>query len=111
LYKVGYQILNADGTPVHGFEQPRINLEFNQLPPDDDAVKIPYAQGSGETVHGSAATRFLYVVTNTVRDGHAKAGAWNTSELPRGDYLIRIYAADYAGNLATAGRDFPITLE
>jgi sugar lactone lactonase YvrE len=111
LYKVGYQILHPDGTPVPGYEQALFNLEFNQLPPDRDAVKIAYAEGSGETVHGSAATRFLYVVTNTMRNGHAERGSWRAGQLPRGDYLIRISAVDYAGNMATAGRDLPITLE
>jgi sugar lactone lactonase YvrE/murein DD-endopeptidase MepM/ murein hydrolase activator NlpD len=111
LYKLGFQILLANGTPIAGFEQPQINLEFNQLPPDRDAVKIAYAMGSGETVHGSESTRFLYVATNLVKDGHAKTGVWHADELPSGAYLIRILAADFAGNLATTGRDLPITLE
>ena len=111
LYKVGYQILHANGDPLPGFEQPLCNLEFNRLPPDGDTVKIAYAEGSGETVHGNATTRFLYVVTNTVRDGHAKSDSWRPAALPRGDYLIRIFAADFAGNVATAGRDLAVTLE
>jgi len=111
LYKVGYQILHANGEPLPGFEQPLCNLEFNRLPPDRDSVKLAYAEGSGETVHGSAATRFLYLVTNTVRDGRAKRGSWRPAALPRGDYLIRIFAADFAGNVATAGRDLAVTLE
>ncbi len=111
LYKLGYQILHADGKPVAGDEQPHINLEFNRLPPDQEAVKIAYADSSGITVHGNATTKFLYVVTNTVRDGHAKAGSWRAADLPRGDYLIRIFAADYAGNEAVGGRDLAITIE
>ena len=111
LYKVGYQILHADGSPVSGFEQPLINLEFNRLPQDRDAVKIAYADSSGITAYGSAATRFLYVVTNTVRDGQAKTGAWQTANLPAGDYIVRIFAADFAGNQAKSGRDLPVTLE
>ncbi len=110
LYKLGYQILSASGEPVAGFEQPLATLEFNRLPPDQEAVKIAYAEGSGETVHGSAATRFLYAVTNVVRDGRAETGSWHAAALPRGDYVIRILAADYAGNVATAGRDLPVRL-
>ena len=34
LYKLGYQVLNADGTPAPGFNEPRINLLFNLLPGD-----------------------------------------------------------------------------
>ncbi|MDQ1923886.1 SMP-30/gluconolactonase/LRE family protein [Massilia pseudoviolaceinigra] len=111
LYKVGYQVLQADGTPVAGFDKPLINIEFNKLPPDPESVKLAYADNSGITVYGSATTRFLYVVTNTVRDGVAKTGGWDPAALAPGDYLIRIFAADYVGNEALNGRDLPITVE
>lgn len=111
LYRLGYQLLNPDGSPAPGFAEPRINIDFERLPPEQDAVKIAYADASGITVYGSAATRFLYVVTNSVRDGHATAGFWRTSELPHGDYILRIHASDYAGNHATTGRDLPVTIE
>jgi hypothetical protein len=107
LYKLGYQILRPDGSPV---EEPRITLLFNRLPPDDEATKIAYAEESGITVYGSAKTRFLYEVTNTVRDGHATRGMWDTSQLPKGDYVLRIIAADYSGNEAQKGRDLSITI-
>jgi sugar lactone lactonase YvrE len=110
LYKVGYQVLRADGTPVPGYEQPQMNIEFNRLPPDTESVKVAYAGNSGITVHGSAVTRFLYVVTNSVRDGHATEGFWMPGQLAAGDYIIRITAADYAGNLAEGGRDLPVTI-
>jgi sugar lactone lactonase YvrE len=110
LYKVGYQVLRADGTPLPGYEQPQMNIEFNRLPPDTESVKVAYAGNSGITVHGSAVTRFLYVVTNSVRDGHAIEGAWMPGQLAAGDYIIRITAADYAGNQADGGRDLPITI-
>jgi hypothetical protein len=111
LYKVGYQILAADGAPLPGYEQPLVNIEFNRLPPDRESVQVAYAKDSGITVYGSATTRFLYVVTNVVRDGAASTGSWNPARLAPGDYLVRIYAADFAGNVALAGRDLPITLE
>lgn len=111
LYKVGYQLLGADGAPLPGFEEPLVNIEFNRLPPDDESVKVAYADGSGITVYGSKATRFLYQVTNMVRDGVARPGSWNPATLAPGDYTIRILAADYAGNVAQAGRDLAITVE
>jgi sugar lactone lactonase YvrE len=111
LYKLGYQLLAPDGNPAPGFDQPRINIEFNRLPPDPDAPKIAYADASGITVYGSKETRFLYEVTNTVRDGVARRGAWDTSALPPGDYTLRIIAADFSGNEATSNRDVPITIE
>ncbi len=109
LYRLGYQILKSDGTPATKFEQPHINLVFNRLPAEDDAAKIAYAELSGITVYGSATTRFLYNVTNTVKDGRAEAGAWDTSELPAGDYTLRITAADYSGNEASDNRDVMLT--
>ncbi|WP_426211833.1 NHL repeat-containing protein [Massilia sp. TWP1-3-3] len=111
LYKAGYQILHADGTPLPGYEQPLVNIEFNRLPPDRESVQVAYAKESGITVYGSATTRFLYVLTNVVRDGAARTGSWNPASLAPGDYLVRVYAADFAGNVALAGRDLPITVE
>jgi hypothetical protein len=105
LYRLGYQILKPDGTPAPGFEQPRITIEFNRLPPNDDAVKIAYADSSGITVYGSKSTKFLYNVTNTVRDGQTSTGFWNASDLASGDYILRIIAADYSDNEAVENRD------
>lgn len=110
LYKLGYQVLKADGTPAPGFEQPRINLLFNRLPDDREATKVAYADESGITVYGSKTTRFLYEVTNTVRDGQFARGVWDTSQLPKGDYVLRILAADFSGNEAQEGRDLLIRL-
>jgi sugar lactone lactonase YvrE len=105
LYKLGFQVLKTDGSPAPGFNEPRINILFNRLPGDRAATKVAYAGESGITVYGSKTTRFLYEVTNTVRDGQAAPGVWDTSHLPQGDYVLRIIAADYSGNEATAGRD------
>jgi len=78
-------------------------IEFNTLP-DDGRIKIAYLDGSGETVHGNN-------VTNQVRDGVARTGDWNPAELPHGDYVVRIYAADFAGNVALSGRDPAIEID
>jgi hypothetical protein len=110
LYALGYQILDAAGRPLPGHEAPRMNIEFNRMPPDPDAVMVAYAADSGITVHGSAVTRFQYVVTNRVRDGVVETGSWQPSELPAGEYLIRITALDYSGNAANARRDLKIVL-
>jgi sugar lactone lactonase YvrE len=110
LYKAGYQVLKTDGTPAPGFNEPRINLVFDRLPADRAATKIAYADESGITVYGSKTTRFLYEVTNTVRDGRAERGVWDTSQLPKGDYVLRIIAGDYSGNEAQQGRDVLVTV-
>ncbi|HLM58987.1 MAG TPA: SMP-30/gluconolactonase/LRE family protein [Pyrinomonadaceae bacterium] len=110
LYRLGYQLLLPSGEPAPGFERPRVTLEFNRLPPSMEATKVAYADESGITVYGSQRTRFLYEVTNTLRDGRAERGTWDTSELPPGDYTLRVLAADYSGNEATKNTDLPITI-
>ena len=110
LYRLGYQLLLPDGGPAPGFDGPRVTIEFNRLPPDREAPKIAYADESGITVYGSKQTRFLYEVTNTVRDGRAERGAWDTAELPPGDYTLRIHASDFSGNEAADNRDLPVTV-
>ena len=111
LYKLGYQLLKADGSPAPGFERPRITIEFDRMPPEREAVKIAYADESGITVYGSQRTRFLYEATNIVRHGHAARSTWNASDLPAGDYTLRIHASDFSGNEAITGRDVEIRIE
>ena len=96
LFKIGYQLLHADGTPVKGFEQPLMNIEFSRLL-DDSSVTRVYAPGSGVSAYGTP-TRFRYIATNLVRDGEASEGLLRTSILASGDYIIRIIAEDFAGN-------------
>ncbi|ALN59758.1 NHL repeat protein [Lysobacter enzymogenes] len=110
LYAVGYQWLDAQGKPLPGYETPRMNIEFDRLPPDD-ATQTIYAPGSGITVHGSAVTRFRYVLSNTVRGGRVSEGLWLPSEFAAGDYTLRVVARDYSGNEAVGRRDLAIRLQ
>ena len=111
LYKLGYQLLHADGSPIAGFETPRITQVYDRLPREREAVKLLYAENSGITVYGSKATVFAYAVNNTLQDGVALPGTWKVDGLEPGDYVLRIYAADFAGQVALEGRDLPITVE
>jgi hypothetical protein len=106
-YALGYQVLRADGSTVPGFERPVEMIRFNQLARDADA-RLIYAPGSGIPFYGRRATRFLFNVTNTFRDGVAKTGWWDTSALTPGNYTVRVYAADTEGNSTT--RDLPVTI-
>jgi hypothetical protein len=110
LYALGYQILHSNGTPAPGFERPHRTIEFNRLAQDDEAVKLAYSEDSGITVHGSANTRFLYAVSNVVRDGSAHLGGWNPAGLEAGDYVLRIVASDFAGNRASSATDLVFTV-
>jgi hypothetical protein len=100
LYRLGYQLLDAAGRPVKGFEQPLINIEFNHVPADPLSVFRAYAAGSGVSAYGTP-TNFRYIITNRVRDGEAREGLLRTSEVASGDYIIRITAEDFAGNRAS----------
>jgi sugar lactone lactonase YvrE len=111
LYKLGYQLLHADGSPVAGFEAPHITQIYDRLPREREAVKLLYADGSGITVYGSKATRFTYALSNTLQGGLALPGSWEVGSLAPGEYTLRIYAADYAGQAALEGRDLAITVE
>ena len=124
LYRLGYQLFksNDKGAPVltaargsspapaPDFAVPRITVIYNRLPHSDDATKLAYASESGITVYGSKTTRFLYELTNTIRDGRAEAGVWDTTSLPKGNYLLHILAADYSGNEAQHGTDVLIAI-
>jgi sugar lactone lactonase YvrE len=110
LYKAGFQILKADGAPVRGFEQPNITLEFDRMPEAPDAAKIVYAPASGDTVYSDQRTRMLYLVSNRVRQGRAEKIGWNPATLAPGNYVIRILAADRAGNAAVENRDLSIAV-
>ncbi|KAF1712700.1 gluconolaconase [Pseudoxanthomonas kalamensis DSM 18571] len=111
LYAAGYQLLDANGAAAPGYASPRMSIVFDRMPADPDAVMLAYAPDSGITVHGSASTRFRYVLSNTVHNGEVAAGYWRPGELPPGEYTLRIVARDYSGNEAQAGRDVGLVLE
>ena len=77
-----------------------INIEFNRLPPGDEAVTVVYAEGSGVSAYGTP-TKFRYIVTNRVRDGEAREGFLRTSALAPGNYKLKVIAEDYSGNRAS----------
>lgn len=109
LYRLGYQVLNKDGSPAPGFIEPRETIVFDRFA-SSEAARTVYAPGSGIPFFGRRSTRFFYIVTNTLRGGVAAVGRWDTRTLPAGDYTLRVLAADIAGNQAMANRDLPVTI-
>lgn len=110
LYRLGYQVLNRDGSPAPGFDTPLETIRFDRLTPAADAGTI-LASGSGIPFYRGGPARFLYLVTSTLRGGVSSPGVWDASALPPGDYTLRILAADIKGNEAMANRDVAITIE
>ncbi len=106
VYRLGYQLLNADGSPASGFEQPRDNIVFERLPADQRAVATVYFGGSQSGYEG--ATVFNYIVTNVARDGEAREDFFDASRFAPGNYLLRVMAEDYFGNQAK--RDLPVRI-
>ncbi|SEN92115.1 NHL repeat-containing protein [Duganella sp. CF517] len=111
LFKLGYQLLDAQGEVMPGMEQPVITQLYDRIPRNREAVKLAYMAGSGITVHGNAETRFAYAINNSLMHGKLTPGAWKVGALEPGKYTLRITAEDYAGNAAVKGRDLGITVE
>ena len=108
VYALGYQVLGADGRPITGFESPRMTVRFDRLPADPSAPLTLYAPGSGIPFYGTRRTRFKYVVTSAIENGHVVDAPWDTTMLSPGDYVLRVIVEDATGNQAIAGRDLRI---
>jgi NHL repeat len=96
VYRLGYQVMGADGSPAPGFNEPRYNIVFDRLPAAPNAVYLTFADGSQSGYTGE--TVFNYFVTNVVRGGEARADFWDSSRLEPGDYTLRVIAEDHFGN-------------
>ncbi len=107
VYRLGYQLLNADGSPAAGSGEPHYNIIFDRLPADPAAAEIAYAEGSQSGYQGM--TVFSYIVTNVVRAGVAREGFWNADAHAPGSYILRVIAEDLSGNRAT--RDVPVVIK
>jgi sugar lactone lactonase YvrE len=108
LYSLGYRILNRDGSAAPGFDTWRETISFDRLGGDPGAPGRVYASGSGIPFYGRRTTRFLYIVTNTLREGVSAEGFWDSTRLAPGDYKVQVRASDAAGNVAT--RDLDVTI-
>jgi hypothetical protein len=97
-YKLGYQILKADGSVVEGFAEPMMTISFERLP-NETVSNLVYAKGSRADATGE--TTFAYVVTNSIKDGEAKESFWDASKLYEGDYIVRVFVEDFFGNRTT----------
>lgn len=100
VYRLGYQILNADNSPALNSDETQTTISFERLPENETGANLVYAFGSqsGYTPN----TVFNYIVTNHVRDGAAREDFFDATRLANGNYKIRVFAWDYFGNQTTA---------
>ena len=108
LYAVGYQVLDRSGVPVRGFETPLESIRFDRMLRDSEAPRQVFATGSGIPVYGASRTQFLYVATTEYRDGVATPGFWDTTMVPPGEYVLRVFVEDFSGNRTT--RDLKVAV-
>ncbi len=92
VFQIGYQILSADKTPLAEINW---TISFARLP-DEDAVSLVYAPGSQSGY--SPRTVFNYIASNEVQNGIARESFFDAARLNSGNYVLRVYAADYFGN-------------
>ncbi|HEU0177342.1 MAG TPA: SMP-30/gluconolactonase/LRE family protein [Blastocatellia bacterium] len=107
VYRLGYQLLRADGSPEAGFEQPRYNVVFDRLPAHHDMIKLAYAEGSQSGYEG--LTVFGYIVTNVARGGLTREEFLDASQLAPGNYTLRVFAEDFFGNQARRDTSIIVT--
>lgn len=92
VYKLGYQLLKSDGTPMSDLNW---TIIFDRLPPHG-AVPFVYANRSKSGATGE--TIFDYIVTNFVSAEEFRTGFLDTTTVENGVYTLRVFAADYFGN-------------
>lgn len=102
VFKIGFQILKEDGTPLGEIKW---TIRFNRLP-DHEAVRLVYASGSKSGATG--ATVFNYIVSNEFDGKIVKENFFDASKLEKGNYILRILAGDYFGNISTKDVQFQV---
>lgn len=95
VFRLGYQVLRKDLSPMSDVNW-NINFDRN---PDSEAVKFAYAPGSKSGATGE--TIFNYIVTNKVSGNSFDEGFLDTAALGNGEFLLRVFAADYFGNMVS----------
>ncbi len=98
LYKAGFQILDEDEKPLIDFQKPKWTISFDKTP-DNETAEIVYAEGSRSDATGE--TIFRYIVTNEVAGRHSRENFFNAESLKKGNYIIRVWVADFFGNRAS----------
>lgn len=93
VYRLGYQLLRGeDKTPA---TEEKTTISFARMP-DEDFVELVYAPGSQSGY--TPVTIFDYVVSNEVSGDAARENFLDAANLEAGNYVLRVFAADFFGN-------------
>ncbi len=102
VYKLGYQILKSDKTPL---SEPSWNIVFDRMP-SNESVKLAYANGSHSGATGE--TIFNYIVTNSVSGGDNREDFLDPASIGLGQFVLRVFAKDYFGNESSKDIDIEV---
>lgn len=102
IYRAGYQIFKDDKMPLGEINW---TINFDRMP-DEDAVPFVYAKGSqsGYTPN----TVFRYIATNEVSGDFYRESFFEADKLDSGNYILRVFAADFFGNTASKDVNFEV---
>ena len=101
VYKIGYQILQSE-KPIF---EPKWTIVFDKMP-DTEAVRLVYAKGSKSGATGE--TIFNYIATNEVDGDIFRENFLDANALEAGNYVLRVFAADFFGNTASKDSSFEV---
>lgn len=102
VYRVGYQILNSGKTPLGEINW---TINFDRMP-DEDAVRFVYARGSQSGY--KPQTVFRYIASNEVSGDGYRESFFDANGLDSGEYILRVFAADFFGNTASKDINFEV---
>lgn len=103
VYRLGYQILREDGAETGEIDW---TISFAEMP-DERAVRTVYAAGSQSGY--TPETIFNYTVTNRVRGDEFREDFFDAARLENGFYTLRVFAADFFGNIASKDVKIEVT--
>ncbi len=102
VYRVGYQVFKDDETPLGEISW---TIHFDRMP-DEEAVKFVYAKGSQSGY--SPQTVFRYIASNEVSGDDFRESFFEADKLDSGNYILRVFAADFFGNISSKDIKFEV---
>ncbi len=95
VFRLGYQVLKQDGSAV---ADANWTIMFDRLP---SSASLPLVYANGSKSGATGETIFNYIVTNSVSGDEFHEGFFDTAALAGGIYTLRVFAADYFGNISS----------